>query len=172
MTDKVNKINPSSPSMISPSTSTGNSAQPTTPPLVPSAPKTSKSMSKSMFLGFIILAIALIVVILFVVTHGRKSTKLTTITKPVPITVQITSKGFNPSSLDIKKGTVVEWINSDTSPHRIAANPYPTHSDLPNLDSKSNLGPSSNYSYHFNQSGTFEYHDELNPSINASVKVE
>jgi plastocyanin len=86
--------------------------------------------------------------------------------------IRITEDGFQSSSLKIKAGTAVVWTNDDTEPHRIASNPYPTHKDLPSLDSKSNIDTNGTYRYTFKQKGTFGYHDELNPEINGTIIVE
>ncbi len=44
---------------------------------------------------------------------------------PVAV-VQITSSGFVPSTIEVKAGTKVVWVNYDQLPHQIAADPYPS----------------------------------------------
>src|SRR5947207_3040177 len=65
--------------------------------------------------------------------------------KTVP-QVLITSKGFLPQAIKIKKGEQIKWVNQDTSAHQIAADPYPNHASLPGLFSLALL---SNDSYTF-----------------------
>lgn len=85
--------------------------------------------------------------------------------------VHITSSGFQPGSLAVKANTEVTWINDDTSKiHIIAANPYPQDNSLPGLKSPQ-LGQGTRYSYTFRHAGTYQYHDDLNPSLNGTVLV-
>lgn len=77
--------------------------------------------------------------------------------------VSVTSSGFNPSVLGVKSGTQVTWINADTKPHQVAADPYPKNNSIPNFDSTQTLLTNDSYSFTFNQRGTYHYHDQLNP---------
>jgi plastocyanin len=87
--------------------------------------------------------------------------------------VQITSSGFSPANITVKSGTLVTWINNDTVSHEVGANPYPSHATLPQFDSgKMPVAPGSSYSYTFTKSGTFGYHDHLNPTLHGQVTVQ
>ena len=77
--------------------------------------------------------------------------------------VSVTSAGFSPSTVKIKKGDQVMWKNTDSKPHRVFAEPYPTKSSLPDLDSGS-LAPGTSYGFIFEQTGTFKYTDYNNPT--------
>ena len=77
--------------------------------------------------------------------------------------VSITATGFNPATIKIKKGDQVMWKNTDSNPHRVFAEPYPTKSSLPDLDSGS-LAPGTSYGFIFEQTGTFKYTDYNNPT--------
>lgn len=77
--------------------------------------------------------------------------------------VSITATGFNPATVKIKKGDQVMWKNTDTKLHRIFAEPYPTKSSLPDLDSEA-LQPGSSYGFIFEQAGTYKYTDYNNPT--------
>lgn len=71
--------------------------------------------------------------------------------------------GFTPSTIQIKKGSQVTWTNKSQAPHWIASDPHPSHDGLPGLDSTSAIAQNDSYSYTFEKSGTFTYHDHLNP---------
>lgn len=86
--------------------------------------------------------------------------------------VSITSEGFNPSTALIKPGTTVRWTNLDQQPHWVASNPHPEHDGLPGLDAGEPIGPDNTYTYTFNETGTFGYHDHLNPELNGTIIVE
>ncbi len=95
-----------------------------------------------------------------------------TVEAPPTAIVKITDKGFEPTSLTVKKGTVVIWkASGNTKPVVVAANPYPTNDSLEGLKSEQ-LGSGAEYRYKFNESGTFNYHDNLNPTVNGTVIVE
>jgi plastocyanin len=89
-----------------------------------------------------------------------------------PMEVLITANGFEPGTVLIKSGTEVMWINADSEPHRVTSNPHPEGDDLPGLDSVEPLGPGASYSYTFEQSGSYGYHDYYNPETNGVVEVE
>ena len=85
----------------------------------------------------------------------------------------ITIRGFafNPPALTIKAGTTVTWVNEDSAPHIIASDPHPTHTDLPGLVS-GELSGGQNYSFIFNETGTFTYHCHVHPSMKGTIIVE
>ena len=56
-------------------------------------------------------------------------------------TVTLSDDGATPQVLTIKAGAQVTWNNEDSDAHRIAADPFPSHSELPSLDSKTNMAP-------------------------------
>ncbi len=85
--------------------------------------------------------------------------------------VHISEDGFAPATLKVKSGTVVIWVNDDTEEHRVAANPFGTHAELPELDSATNIAPSSSYSFEFNRAGRYHYHDVTHPESNGTVEV-
>lgn len=76
--------------------------------------------------------------------------------------VDIKANQFISGTIKIKPGTTVTWTNKDTKPHRIAADPHPAHDSSPGLLSD-DLNKGDSYSYVFEKTGTFTYHDELQP---------
>ncbi|SRR6266542_396028 len=87
--------------------------------------------------------------------------------------VQITDTAFVPQTVKIKQGQSVTWINTDTRLHQVAADPYPSHSKLPSLFSQESLATNESYTFTFDKTGTFTYHDPLNPTtLKATVIVE
>lgn len=81
--------------------------------------------------------------------------------------VEITAEGLNPQTVKIPIGSQVTWHNMDTEPHRIAADPYPSKDTLPDLDSEDPLAENDNFSFIFDEAGTYTYSDFLNPSNKA-----
>ncbi len=85
--------------------------------------------------------------------------------------ITITKDGFVPANLVVKKGTKIEWVNTDSAIHQIQANPHPTGTSLPGLSSAI-LNTNQSYQYTANTSGSFGYHDHINPTVNGTLEVK
>lgn len=94
-------------------------------------------------------------------SHSQQST----------LQVNITNNSFDPATITIKAGSTVTWVNTDTAPHRVASNPFPENNGLADFDSRNPIGPNSMYSFKFDKTGTFDYHDQYHPTVNGSVIV-
>jgi plastocyanin len=129
--------------------------------------------SMRLIIGLVILLI--IAVVISLVTDNKSTNDPSTATKSVtpPLAyVSISDSGFTPATLTVNKGTVVVWQAKDnTKTVVIASNPYPKGNDLKSLRS-TQLGSGASYRYQFNTTGTFRYHDDLNPTTNGSVVVK
>ena len=87
--------------------------------------------------------------------------------------VSINSSGFLPESLKIKKGSSVTWINEDTNPHQVASDPHPIHTQVKEFGSGKVLIKGEKYTFVFEKTGTFTFHDHLNPTnFKGTVIVE
>lgn len=94
----------------------------------------------------------------------QKSPVELTPTKVLPQAhVSTTKDGFTPQTIQVKKGQSVTWINTDKSPHQVASDPHPTHTNLPGFDSQEALTLNDSFTFTFEKTGTFTYHDNLNP---------
>jgi plastocyanin len=93
--------------------------------------------------------------------------------KPPQISkISITDQGFSPATITVPRNTIVIWqAVSNNKPVIIASNPYPTNDDLKDLKS-TQLGPGASYRYQFKNSGTYNYHDDLDPTVNGTIIVE
>jgi len=85
--------------------------------------------------------------------------------------VYIKNASFTPSVLTVKVGDTVTWVNQDSFKHKIASDPHPTHTDLPELIS-GDLSEGQTYTFTFKEAGEFSYHDELNPIKKGIIKVQ
>ncbi len=116
-----------------------------------------------------IVVAAVIIAGAYVVGNNLKKNKENTVATQSPenkvlysATVEITRAGFVPATIAVKKGTVVVWTNTDSLPHQVASDPHPNHDKLKGLFSDP-LTNGKSFSFTFNKSGTFTYHDHLNP---------
>jgi len=103
------------------------------------------------------------------------------ITSNEELTIEITTQGFVPSEITIPPGTTVVWKNIEEKQHWPASNFHPTHTMYPETSSDDCLGSSfdacrglqqgETYSFTFDQSGAWAYHDHLFPSMGGVVFV-
>lgn len=88
-----------------------------------------------------------------------------------PAQVTISATQFVPATITVKTGQAVVWKNTDSAPHLVASDPYPTNSTLPDLNSHQQIDAGGSYSYVFAKAGTYTYHDNLHPTILGTVIV-
>lgn len=82
-------------------------------------------------------------------------------TKSSTVTLTITSSGMSNKSLTVPAGTVITFVNNDSTAHQIASNPHPSHTDLPGFDL--NIPVGSSRSFTFMKVGSWGYHDHDDP---------
>ena len=93
--------------------------------------------------------------------HGRGGDAAALQAKPA--VVEIRAHGFYPSTIRIAKGQSVEWVNEDQQPHQIATDPWPLENGLAGFYDQTVQTNGDIYSFNFNKTGTFTYHDHLDP---------
>ena len=129
-------------------------------------PSSRRLSPKLLLLILIVIAVGLAIGL----TNHRRAGKA--ITSPVPM-VSITKSGFFPKLITIKAGQSVTWTDYDSKPHSIASDPYPKNDKYPGLNSQGPLQLNDTYTYSFEKTGTYTYHDDLNPyKLQGTVVVE
>jgi len=81
--------------------------------------------------------------------------------------VSIYDYSFHPSSLTIRAGTTVRWVNMDSVGHTVS---FGTHGNETGIESPL-LGHMGGYSYTFSRPGTYEYHCDPHPYMTGMVVV-
>lgn len=81
--------------------------------------------------------------------------------------IAISSRGFTPVSVKVKKGDSVAWIRKDGSMHLVVSDSGPA-----SFKGQGPLQFNDMYLTTFNTVGTYTYHDQLNPSLKGTVIVE
>jgi plastocyanin len=76
--------------------------------------------------------------------------------------VIIKARAFDPSTITIKEGTTVTWINEDSMMHRVVHLPKVANAELFNSGL---LSSGQSFSYRFLEKGRYEYGD---PQIGGS----
>ncbi len=87
-------------------------------------------------------------------------------------TISATASGFSPQSVTIASGTTVTFKNNGSASVWPASNPHPIHNGLPGFDAKAGIKPGETYSFTFTKTGTFGFHDHLNPSVGGTIIVQ
>ncbi len=140
-------------------------------------------MKAGAIIGIIIAIIAVIAVIYFINQPSETSSSAGERAKlniVVPAsakthTIEITSSGFSPSSLEINSGDKVTWVNNGNAESWPASAIHPTHTVYPGSDIKKcgtseegkifdackGFANGESWSFTFNEKGTWNYHDHL-----------
>lgn len=124
-------------------------------------------------LGVIILTVLIIAITPNKIKLEKKEVAPSTIVakKITTHAVNVTSSGFEPKSITVKRGEVVIWMNTTTKKATVNSDDHPTHK----LNAILNLGsfdPKSSVQAYFDEAGTYTYHNELNPSQKGTIIVE
>lgn len=88
-----------------------------------------------------------------------------------PVIVEIGGDGFSPTSITIKKGTTVTFMNEGSTSHWPASDPHPTHTIYPEFQAPSEIKPGASWSFTFDKVGSWRYHDHLNSGEKALIIV-
>jgi len=112
-------------------------------------------------------------------------TATTTTTPSAPpaaktVTVEMSSSGFSPSSVEINKGDTVVFLNKGTTDQWPASASHPTHTVYPEsggcvgskFDACGRISPGASFTFTFNQAGSWGYHDHLNPGLRGTIVVK
>lgn len=87
-------------------------------------------------------------------------------------TIVYTDSGFAPRTLTVKKGTTVTFKNQSSKSMWVASSVHPTHQDLPGFDQLQGVGEGETYTYTFDKTGSWKFHNHLAPSDTGVVVVE
>jgi len=88
------------------------------------------------------------------------------------VTISMTDTGFVPATVTITAGTTVKFLNNGQAAHWPASFVHPVHTVLPAFDSKVGVATGADYSFTFNQTGAWNFHDHLNPTFLGTITVE
>lgn len=80
------------------------------------------------------------------------------------VSVEIKNFAFSPSTLTVKKGTIVTWTNKDSVNHTVTG-------DSGKGPDSGDLWPGDTENYVFSETGTFNYHCTPHPNMKGTVIV-
>lgn len=106
----------------------------------------------------------------------QQASPTTTQATPTPAqqsqnTVTLTTNGFSPTSLTIKVGQTVTWVNKSGEAATVNSDPHPVHTAYTPLN-LGNFPDGGTLSLTFDKPGTYGYHNHLNPSERGTIVVE
>jgi plastocyanin len=78
-------------------------------------------------------------------------------------TITIQNTAFYPTTLTVKPGTTVTWINKDNETQDIVSNT--------GIFDSGNLKTNQSYNYTFNQSGSYPFHSTINANLTGTIIV-
>lgn len=81
----------------------------------------------------------------------------------------ISSMAFSPASKIISAGTTIKWTNKDNSTHTVTSGIPGTPSGVFN---SGNFGQNGEFSFKFDQAGTFKYFCNIHTSMTATIIVQ
>lgn len=87
-------------------------------------------------------------------------------------TIKIENNRFIPTSVSVKVGQSVSFVNNDSTDHQLASDPHPTHTGYPPLNAGILSPDGVAQSVTFTKKGVFGFHDHLNPTIKGQIVVE
>lgn len=82
--------------------------------------------------------------------------------KKETVTVTYTDGGFSPQSIEIAKGSTVNFVNKSSIPIWVASDPHPQHTDYPEFDTPMAIGRlpemGDDFIFTFDKAGIWKYH--------------
>ena len=86
--------------------------------------------------------------------------------------INYTDSGFSPSSLEIKIGESVQFVNQSNGGMWVASGPHSSHSNYPEFDAKTNIPSGGVYEFTFTKVGEWKYHNHTKPSVFGTIIVK
>lgn len=84
-------------------------------------------------------------------------------------TITYTNEGFQPATLEVGVGAMVHFVNESDTEMWVASDSHPAHDILPTFDQ---FKTGDMFMYIFEEPGTWEYHDHLNPTAVGEIIVK
>lgn len=88
------------------------------------------------------------------------------------LTIVYTNEGFNPKEIKIKKDETIKFINLSDRKMWVASNDHPAHDIYPEFDQKEISLRDAEYSFKFEKTGTWGFHNHLYAGHEGTVIVE
>jgi plastocyanin len=87
------------------------------------------------------------------------------------VIIRLTSNGFSPKAVTIAQGDTVSFTNETGRYFWPASDSHPDHTVYPAFDPKEPLAPDTTWSFTFDKSGTWGFHDHISPRYGGTITV-
>lgn len=104
-------------------------------------------------------------------TNSQQPSTTTSTAQNAADTITFDGSQFSPASLTVKAGTTVTIRNTSSQDLQMDSNPHPVHTD----DTDLNVGlvvPGQSATFTVTKTGTFGYHDHLDPGIGGHITIQ
>lgn len=88
------------------------------------------------------------------------------------LTIRYDGSSFTPSTLTIRQGDTVTFVNGSSTLVWPASDDHPVHDDLSGFDALEGLAEGEEYSFTFNEAGEWGYHNHLASTEGGTIIVE
>jgi plastocyanin len=87
--------------------------------------------------------------------------------------MEITYDGskYSPNQLTIKVNDYIIFKNNSNTDFWPASAPHPSHTNFPEFDAKKPIAPGGTFRFQFTKTGSWGFHDHLNPSAFGKITV-
>ena len=79
---------------------------------------------------------------------------------------------YEPSNVTISRGTSIVFKNVGTRDRWPASDIHPTHGIYSEFDPRQPLPPGDSWTFRFDKTGVWRWHDHLEPSLVGTITVE
>ena len=101
----------------------------------------------------------------------KPTTPTANTTAQADVEITYTDSGFAPTTITIKEGQTVRFLNTSNKLMWVASDPHPTHTDYPGFDQLTAVAKGKDYVFTFTKIGTWGYHNYLGRSHTGSITV-
>lgn len=85
--------------------------------------------------------------------------------------VEMGSGGFSPATLTVGRGETVTFRNTGDRESWPASDVHPTHEEYPGFDAGAAVLPGESWTFRFDRSGSWTFHDHLSPEVKGTIIV-
>jgi amicyanin len=121
-----------------------------------------KRALKLALIGVCFWVVIFVMFLLVTTAHGKPPARPPA--GPPDIQVKVDNFSFMPPDLKVPVGTKVTWVNRDDVPHTVVSNDGKFSSPALDTDEQ--------FSFTFNEAGTYEYYCSVHPKMTAKVIVQ
>ncbi|HET9722065.1 MAG TPA: cupredoxin domain-containing protein [Candidatus Saccharimonadales bacterium] len=101
----------------------------------------------------------------------QNSQSANTSTQSAAATITFDGNGFSPQKVTVKSGDSVAIKNISSQTMQFDSDPHPIHTDDTDLNAGV-VNPGQTISFTVHKTGTFGYHDHLDPSLTGTIVIQ